>query len=226
MKSKAKKDITIILSVSVIAAILYVALEGVTMDYGREENHPLLLRFLPVLLIQSGMSCLGPAIVLIKNKEKISQYGFGKKNMLLSLAGCLLAAVPTVLFLGITKNIHGFLPFQGMFLTREILQASFPANLIGYLLIAAVWGFGEGFFYVILADKINALQKPNGIWNPGALVCAVISIVMHGMIGLDAAVMAEAMATFILMYGSLVVREKTGSAWGNILLFFVIWNAL
>lgn len=33
-------------------------------------------------------------------------------------------------------------------------------------------------------------------------------------------------ATFVLMYGSLVIRERTGNAWGNIFLFFVVWNAL
>ncbi len=54
----------------------------------------------------------------------------------------------------------------------------------------------------------------------------MISIAIHGMIGLDAATICEAFATFILMYGSLVIREKTGNAWGNILIFFVIWNAL
>lgn len=48
----------------------------------------------------------------------------------------------------------------------------------------------------------------------------------HGMIGFDIKTLMEALATFILMYGSLIIREKTGNAWGNILIFFVIWNAL
>lgn len=226
MKATVKKDIVIILGVSFIAAAFYLALEGTLMEYGRDRRHPLMLRFLPVLAIQAGMSCLGPAIVFFKNKEKLREYGLRKKNLFFSLAGCLFAAVPTVIFLWMTDSIHGFLPFQGMFLTKNILSASFPFNVLGYLIVAAVWGFGEGFFYVILADKINVLRKPRGIWNAGALTCAAIAIAMHGMIGLDGEILAEALATFILMYGSLLVREKTGNAWGNIAIFLVIWNAL
>lgn len=226
MKLSIKKDIAVILSVSVMAAILYIVLEGPIMDYGRDVSHPLLLRFLPVLLIQFGMSCLGMIIVLIKNREKLSNYGLVKKNVLPSIIGCLLVALPTVLFLWITNDIQGFLPFQGMFLTKDILDASFPFNVLGYLTIALVWGASEGMFYVVLSDKINAIKEPRKLWNPGAFICAVIAIVIHGMLGLDLKSLAEAITTFILMYGSLMIREKTGNAWGNILIFFVIWNAL
>ena len=226
MKLSIKKDIAVILSVSVMAAILYIVLEGPIMYYGRDVSHPLLLRFLPVLLIQFGMSGLGMIIVLIKNREKLSNYGLVKKNVLPSIIGCLLVALPMVLFLWITNDIQGFLPFQGMFLTKDILDASFPFNVLGYLTIALVWGASEGMFYVVLSDKINAIKEPRKLWNPGAFICAVIAIVIHGMLGLDLKSLAEAITTFILMYGSLMIREKTGNAWGNILIFFVIWNAL
>ena len=43
MKKTAKIDITIIMLVSLISAILYIALEGIIMDYGRELSNPLLL---------------------------------------------------------------------------------------------------------------------------------------------------------------------------------------
>ena len=111
------------------------------MDYGHNIDNPLPLRFLPVLLIQFGMSCLGVLIVLIKNKEKLSEYGLKKKNIVPSIAFCLLAALPAFVFLWFTDDIHGFLPFQGMFLTRDILNAPFPLNALGYLIIAMVWGF-------------------------------------------------------------------------------------
>ena len=52
--------------VSLISANLYIALEGIIMDYGRELSNPLLLRFMPVLAIQFGMSVLGILIVLLK----------------------------------------------------------------------------------------------------------------------------------------------------------------
>lgn len=221
-----KKDIAIILVVSFISAVLYLTLEETIMDYGRDLSHPLFLRFLPVLLIQFGMSCLGVLIILLKNREKLSSHGLVRHHARQSLIGCLVAAVPTLAFLFATNDIHGFLPFQGMFLTKEILSAPVPLNVIGYLVIALVWGFGEGLFYIVLADKINILYKPKRFWNVGAFICAMISIAIHGMIGFNFAVLLEALATFILMYGSLVTRQRTGNAWGNILIFFIVWNAL
>lgn len=63
--------------------------------------------------------------------------------------------IPTVLFLWITNEIH----LQGMFLTKEILLATFPLNILGYSIIMLVWGLGEGLFYVVLAEKINTLKN-------------------------------------------------------------------
>lgn len=221
-----KKDISIILAISLVSAILYITFSERIMNYGKDLSHPLLLRFLPVLFIQFGMSCMGILIVVLKNKEKLTKYGLVRKNILQSLIGCLFVSIPTVVFLFVTNDIHGFLPFQGMFLTNDILNAAIPFNIIGYFVIALIWGFGEGLFYVVLSDKINMIYKPNGIWNIGAFICAIISIVIHGMIGLNIIVLFEALATFILMYGSLIIRQKFENAWGNILIFFVIWNAL
>ena len=226
MKTTAKKDTVIILSISFISSMFYIAFEGTIMEYGRNMEHPLFFRFLPVLLIQFGMSCLGVIIVFGKNKERLSEYGLVKKNALLSIVFCMLVAIPTILFLWWTNDIHSFLPFQGMFLTKEVMNTAFPMNVLGYVIIGTVWGFGEGLFYVVLADKINVIKKPKGIWNVGALVCALISILIHGMIGVDIKTIIEGTVTFILMFGSLLIHEKTGNAWGNILIFFVVWNAL
>lgn len=226
MKKAVKTDITIIMIASLISAILYIALEGMIMDYGRELSNPLFLRFMPVFLIQFGMSVLGILIVLLKNKEKLTDYGLVKKNAIVSIVGCLSVSMPTVIFLWLTNDIHGFLPFQGMFLTKEILYSAFPINVIGYTIIALVWGLGEGIFYVVLSKKINTLKKPEKFWNLGAFICALIAIAIHGMIGFDMKTIIEAIATFILMYGSIIVYDKTDNAWGNVLIFFVIWNAL
>lgn len=274
LKSNTKKDIACILSISSIFATLYIICGDAIMDYGNNSANPLLLRFLPVLFIQFGMSCLGIIIVLIRNKERLSSHGLVNRNAFLSIIGCLLVSIPTVISLWISNDIHGFLPFQGMFLTDDILKSVFPFNILGYLVIALVWGLGEGLFYVVLADKINALKKPSKLWNWGAFFCSIIAIAIHGMIDCDITYLFSAISsftqecgpsffqdnpsimnlalflcavtvillhgilelivknlcmalpTFILIYGSLFIREKTGNSWGNILIFFVIWNAL
>ena len=72
MEKTAKIDFMIITLVSLVSAALYVCLGGPIMDYGHEPSNPLILRFLPVLMIQFAMSVLGILIVLLKNKEKLS----------------------------------------------------------------------------------------------------------------------------------------------------------
>ena len=226
MEANPRRDVAVILAISAVSAVLYIACEGPLMEYGRDASQPLLLRFLPVLLIQFGMSCLGVLVVLVRNRERLAEHGLVERRALASIAGCLLAAVPTVALVWLTDGIDGFLPFQGMFLTRDILAAPFPLNLLGYAVVALVWGFGEGLFYVVLTDKINAARKPRGLLNMGALACAAIAVLIHGMVGFDVRTLLEAVATVILMYGSLMVYERTGNAWGIIAVFFFVWNAL
>lgn len=225
MDDLTKRDIKIISLCSVISALLYVLFEGKIMEMGKDTTIPIITRFMPVLIIQFGMSCLGVLVVLIKNKEKLSTYGIRKRNSLKSILGCLLCSIPTVLFLYFNNELHSFLPFQGMFLTKEILNLPIPFNVILYMIVAIVWGLGEGLFYVVLSRKINKIKPTKGIFNLGALICAIIAILIHGMIGFDLTTILEAISTFILMYGSILVLEKTENSIGNILIFFVVWNA-
>lgn len=80
MQTNVKKDITILLGISFLSAILYIAFEGTLMEFGRNEDNCLWLRFLPVLLIQMGMSCVGPFIIFWKNKEALSMHGIVRKK--------------------------------------------------------------------------------------------------------------------------------------------------
>lgn len=226
VKKQAGKDLGIILSISFIFAVLYVVFGNAIMKYGRDSNNLLILRFLPVVVIQFGMAGLGILLVKLKNKESFKEYGLVLHNALWSVLGCLLVSVPTILFLYFTNHIHGFMPFQGMFLTKPILHTSIPWNILGYILIAVIWGFLEGINYVIIADKVNIRFPCKKEWlNWGALVCSIICIVIHGMFRFDIKGIIEILATFILMYGMIIVKEKTHNAWGCIAIFFVIWNA-
>ena len=47
------------------------------MDYGREPSNPLILRFMPVLMIQFGMSVLG---ILIRSEWECVRVFLGPKD--------------------------------------------------------------------------------------------------------------------------------------------------
>ncbi len=51
-------------------------------------------------------------------------------------------------------------------------------------------------------------------------------IVVHGAIGVTPDAIIEMLCTIFLIYGMLMVRKKTGNAWGCVLIFFAYWNAL
>lgn len=114
-----------------------------------------------------------------------------------------------------------------MNLTFEVLSSGFPFNVLGMLVIAICWGFFEGFNYVVIADKLSELlPSKNKFWDWGAFICAIMCIVVHGAIGVTPDAIIERLCTMFLIYGMLMVRKKTGNAWGCVLIFFVYWNAL
>ena len=95
------------------------------------------------------------------------------------------------------------------------------------LIIAICWGFFEGFNYVVISDKISQrFPSNNQFWDWGAFVCSIMCIIVHGAIGVTPDAIIEMLCTIFLIYGMLIVRKKTGNAWGCVLIFFVYWNAL
>ena len=121
--------------------------------------------------------------------------------------------------------MHGF-PSDVHF-TAEILKSGFPSNLIGMLITATCWGFFEGFNYVVISDKISERYPTKSrFFDWGALVCAVMCILVHGAIGVTPDALIEMLCTMFLIYGMLIVRKETGNAWGCVLIFFFYWNAL
>lgn len=46
------------------------------------------------------------------------------------------------------------------------------------------------------------------------------------MIGIDLYTVFEAITAFIIIYGMLVIKDKTNNAWGCILIFLLFWNAI
>ena len=163
---------------------------------------------------------------MIRRKESWKQYGLLAKHFLPTLIQTAAICLPLLLFLISRGQIHSYLPFQSILLTREVLASSFPTNILGFLLIGLIWGFWEGFNYVIIANKINCRYPSHHTWlDYGAFTCALICLIIHGMIGLSLHAILESLSVFILIYGMLVIQKKTGNAWGCIFIFLFIWNA-
>ena len=196
------------------------------MEFGRNETKSIWLRLIPVILIQYGLAGLGSTIVILHRREYFRDYGLNTHGTIISIVLSVAVFIPHLVFIIFNGNVTNYMPFQGMFLTKTILTQVFPLNIMGFILIGLVWGFFEGFNYVVISKKINVRFSSQNTWlNWGAIVCAILCILIHGMIGFDFATLMEALTTFIFVYGILLIKDRTNNAWGIIFSFVFLWNA-
>ncbi|PNT92140.1 hypothetical protein [Clostridium thermosuccinogenes] len=219
-------DLWIILMATLAALGIYTAFQSQFSSMVKNENIHILLRTLIAAVCQFGLAGLGISIVAIYRKESFYSYGLRLKGAIKSIALCVVCFVPYIIFSAATNRITSYMPFQSVWMTKEALASGFPVNIMAMLLIATAWGFFEAFNYVVISDKINKRYPSKyKLLNWGAIVCAVMCILIHGMIGVTLEGFIEMLAVVIIIYGMLIVKEMTGNAWGCIFIFIFLWNA-
>ena len=228
-----KKQLTVDLWIIFIATMAVLGI--VLMGFGNQINQlaadssvNILLRVLIIGLCgQFGIAGLGITIVCLIRKESFLKFGLNTKNLFPALGLSLLCCVPDFVYCLINGRVHAWCPFWDVNTTPEVLSSAFPYNVLAFLVTALCWGFFEGFNYVVIRDKISEMYPSKyRFFDWGALVCAVMCILVHGAVGVTPDALIEMLTTMILIYGMLIVRKETGNAWGCVLIFFVYWNAL
>ncbi|WP_103898182.1 MULTISPECIES: hypothetical protein [Petrotoga] len=219
-------DLWIILATTFAALEICMAFQSQFNNIVKDMHIHILLRTLTAAICQFSIAGLGISIVAIYRKESFFSHGLRFKGTLKSIVFCILCFVPHIIFLAATKQITSYLPFQSVWMTKEALSSGFPVNSVTMLIITTVWGFFEGFNYVVISDKINQrYPSKNRLLNWGAIFCAVTCILIHGMIGVTLEGFIEMLTVIIIIYGMLIIREITGNAWGCIFIFVFLWNA-
>lgn len=226
-QKNADKDLNIIVVSILIPLIVYLIFGNNIMNFAKMSEINIWLRFIPVMLIQFGLAGLGSLIVICYRKEKLKDYGLTKNNFFKTIILSLVVCIPSFIFLLINNEVNSYLPLKNCVFTKLFLNLNFPINILGYALIILVWGLAEGFNYVVISKKINDRFISKNKWlNYGAIVCGLVDVLIHGMIGLDLYTFFEALTTFIIIYGMLIIKEKTNNAWGCIFIFLFFWNAI
>ncbi len=178
-------------------------------------------------IFQFGLAGLGITIVSIFRKESFFSYGLNFKNFLPMIGLSVLCCIPDFIYNVFSGNMHGWLPFSSVNTTAEVMASGFPNNVLGMLITAIFWGFFEGFNYVVIADKLNERYPSKyKFFDWGAFICAILCILIHGVIGVTPEAIIEMFCIMFLIYGMLVVRKITGNAWGCVLIFLFYWNAI
>ncbi len=225
-QKKLDIDIWIIAIASLAVLVLYMAFNDQIVSLSRDGGVNILWRVLVVAGIQFCLAGLGIVIVSVIRKENLFAYDLRAKGALLSIFLCVLCFIPNIIFSMATGELDGYLPFQGVWTTKDVLASGFPFNALGMILIAVAWGFFEGYNYVVISDKINKRYPSKSKWlNWGAIVCAVLCVLIHGAIGVTPEGIIEMLTILCIIYGMLMVKEFTNNAWGCVFVFVFLWNA-
>ena len=219
-------DLLIIIVVSLVVLGTYIAFQNPISTFSRNGEKNILLRVLLPAAFQFGLAGLGITIVSIIRKESFLSYGLRKNGAIVSIALCSLCFVPAIVFRFLTGQFTGYLPFQQVWMTKDVLASGFPSNAIGILITAVAWGFFEGFNYVVISDKINKRYPSKNKWlDWGAIICAILCILIHGAVGITAESIIQMLTTIIIIYGMLMAKKFSGNAWGCVFIFVFLWNA-
>lgn len=227
-KKQLSQDLWIICIVSFAILAVCMLLNNKMSRFAFDRSINIVLRVLVIGVGgQFGLAGLGITIVCVLRKESIRSFGLNTKNLIPALLLSLVCCVPDFIYCLSIGEVHAWCPFWDVNTTPEVLASGFPYNVLGMLITAVCWGFFEGFNYVVIRDKLSELfPSEYKFLDWGALICAVMCILIHGAIGATPDAVIEMLVTVFLIYGMLIVRKLTGNSWGCILIFMVYWNAL
>ena len=217
-------DLWIIILVTLGVFLFYTVTGKQLMSFVANSSISVIPRLLLNAVVQCGIAGLGITIVCIFRKENFTYFGLTRKNLFKTIIWTIICFVPSTCYIFLSGQFNGYQPFS-ILITDDVIASGIPFSILGMALIVLVWGFFEGFNYVVICDKINKRYPTTNQWlDYGAAICAIVCILFHPF-STSFWGIVEIITTFIAIYGMLIVKKKTGNAWGCVFAFCFIWNA-
>lgn len=224
-KKKLTIDLWIIALVTIAVYIVYGVFGSRIMSFCKNSDISVWPRLLMAAALEFGIAGLGITIVGLMRKESFASFGLRWENAIKAVLWTIVFFLPYILFIFLSGQFEGYEPLSIM-VTPDLHKAGIVATIIGTLVIAVVWGFFEGFNYVVICEKINRrFPVKTKFFDWGALVVSIMGILFHPM-SFSIQGITEIVTTFIAIYGMLQVRKVYKNAWGCVFAFLFIWNAL
>ena len=224
-KKKLTIDLWIIALVTIAVYIVYGVFGSRIMSFCKNSDISVWPRLLMAAALEFGIAGLGITIVGLMRKESFASFGLRWENAIKAVLWTIVFFLPYILFIFLSGQFEGYEPLSIM-VTPDLHKAGIVATIIGTLVIAVVWGFFEGFNYVVICEKINRrFPVKTKFFYWGALVVSIMGILFHPM-SFSIQGIIEIVTTFIAIYGMLQVRKVYKNAWGCVFAFLFIWNAL
>lgn len=224
-KKKLTIDLWIIALVTIAVYIVYGVFGSRIMSFCKNSDISVWPRLLTAAALEFGIAGLGITIVGLMRKESFASFGLRWEKAIKAVLWTIVFFLPYILFIFLSGQFEGYEPLSIM-VTPDLHKAGIVATIIGTLVIAVVWGFFEGFNYVVICEKINRrFPVKTKFFDWGALVVSIMGILFHPM-SFSIQGIIEIVTTFIAIYGMLQVRKVYKNAWGCVFAFLFIWNAL
>lgn len=225
MMKRLDTDLWIIICVTTAVFVLLIMNQGSLNDFIANYDIHVLYRTLGVAAFQFGVAGLGISIVMFYRREGFKHYGLVRANLSKVLLLSVAVFIPYIIYILWSGQFAGYRPLSIM-ISDEVLASGFPTNFLGISVILIVWGFFEGFNYVVISNKINArYPSKHRFLNWGAVGCTIMCVLIHGVIGVTADALFELISVVIIIYGMLLIRDRYDNSWGVILIFVLLWNA-
>ena len=221
---KLDTDLWIIALTSMIVFMAYGAYSKEIMSFIKNSTISVWSRLGLAAAMEYGIAGLGITIVCLFRKESFVSYGLKKENSLRTILATILVFIPFIAFIILSGQFEGYHPLSVM-VSDDLHKAGLLSTILGTGIIGVVWGFFEGFNYVVIAEKVNRRYPTNfRFFDWGTLVCAIMCVFFHpfstSLLGL-----IEIAVNFIAIYGMLQIYKKYQNAWGCVFAFIFIWNA-
>lgn len=170
---------------------------------------------LALAVFQFAAEGLAPLIRIAIRRERFSDFGFKWHKLGNSIA----LAVVLVLIYDLALSFHArtwiWIPLRRHNAVRNSLAVGLPLDVVGLLIVIAVWGFFEAFFGVFFAKRLNRVvdHSGDGWLAPGVLGFALFNGFLHAAIGQGIAGFATSFASG---YGIAVIPAVTKNSWGAV----------
>ena len=218
-------NLWIIALASMLVYSIYAVIGSNLMAFCKDSSISVWPRLFASAAIEYGVAGFGITLVCLLRRESFASYGLKKENALKAVVGAVICFTPFIVFKMVSGQFEGYKPLSVM-VTDDLHKAGIITTIIGTLIIGLVWGFFEGFNYVVISEIINRRYPlKSGFFNWGSLVGGIMCVLFHPF-SLSLSGIIEIATTFIAIYGMLWLCKKNNNAWGCVFAFIFIWNAI
>lgn len=225
-KSQVLIDVILFFAISSLIYLIYGLNAKSIVGFITDNNINVFIRALAVCFAHFCQAGAVFVFLMLIRKEKFSEFGLVKHNLMPCVAYSSILLLLYESILCIRGYWRLFYPFKTLCVSEELLFASpFYMTVLGAVVFTIVCGFFESFNYIYIVKKLDQLFPVKNVFlKPGPIIVSILGYMGHALMGITG--WEGSLPLLLLLYGTLVVYEKTENAWGCVGIFFLIWFTL